>query len=916
MEALFIESERIIKEGMDFKALRAEGVRLLQKFSGNFWSDYNEHDPGITILEQLCYALTELSYRADFSVADLLVDATGKINEDEQLLYSADEILPSSALTTNDYRKVIFDNIKKIRNIWIEPMHSEGNMLRGLYKILLDVPEQSQEYEEDIKKRVHEIFCQNRTLGEDVEQIKTLKFLPITVHASIEVNEDNDLESILAEIYHNIRNYFSPEPKFYSLEKLLEEGLNFNQIFEGALLKNGFIKESELEERIKIILISDSVKLLMKVKGILNVKDLVLKTVDQESSSEIILPEYTLPLLQIDEDSGIFFSKSGIAYKPDMKIVHSKLQDLTSMHQRVDGSEQQGIDLPKGTPYDFAQYYSIQNDFPRIYGINQEGLPESESLERKGQAKQLKGYLLVFEQIMANYFAQLAHLRDLYSIRKIRKTYFFQPLRDIPRIDELYEPDYEQQLEELGKWQDNFLERRHQFLDYLLSVYGETFTQYSLSKSNPYLSKEDFDEYLLENKLIFLNFIRSINKNRGKAHDYLKEITEYNVVSGLEVKMMIFLGIRKGLKIDENGQWGYKEYSLLAVFQEYNLQISENLPFEISDLNPEKIEQEFEFVFEEHHLAKENSEQENKELLEKAGILQNQTITEVFLRTGLQLDNYKIGKLEDKFVLVFKSEQNWLHIGEFESHEDVEKTVSALRNVLKNLNQASEGLQLIEHILLRPSFDAKKFGFEFRNENQEVLLEFSEQYDFETRFELIKKIAQYLPSKDKYFVEKGSAQEYYIVFYNDNDFSLRGKTVFTNVFEARTRIDQICNYFSNYEHDLADALFLYVRWSEESDKIPEDFYSFKLSVFFPTWTARFFNVEFRSLVEETLAINTPANLLIDNCCWLNPSQMSDYEQLYYAWIAEKTLPQTEQTQIEKLNLDLSMWLINVKNLHR
>ena len=40
--------------------LREMGIEEIQKLSGKIWTDFNLHDPGVTILEQLCYALTDL----------------------------------------------------------------------------------------------------------------------------------------------------------------------------------------------------------------------------------------------------------------------------------------------------------------------------------------------------------------------------------------------------------------------------------------------------------------------------------------------------------------------------------------------------------------------------------------------------------------------------------------------------------------------------------------------------------------------------------------------------------------------------------------------------------------------------------------------------------------------------------------
>ncbi|MFP3244884.1 MAG: hypothetical protein RXR20_10015, partial [Paraburkholderia sp.] len=52
----------------DYAALLALGLDYCQRLTEDTWTDYNEHDPGITILEQLCYALTDLGLRNSQSV--------------------------------------------------------------------------------------------------------------------------------------------------------------------------------------------------------------------------------------------------------------------------------------------------------------------------------------------------------------------------------------------------------------------------------------------------------------------------------------------------------------------------------------------------------------------------------------------------------------------------------------------------------------------------------------------------------------------------------------------------------------------------------------------------------------------------------------------------------------------------------
>ena len=75
-EFLTITNEPPEHPGMDFALLRKEGIEMIRKLAGKSWTDYNAHDPGITLLEILCYAMTDLSYRLDFPINDLLAPKT------------------------------------------------------------------------------------------------------------------------------------------------------------------------------------------------------------------------------------------------------------------------------------------------------------------------------------------------------------------------------------------------------------------------------------------------------------------------------------------------------------------------------------------------------------------------------------------------------------------------------------------------------------------------------------------------------------------------------------------------------------------------------------------------------------------------------------------------------------------------
>ena len=106
----------------EFKNLLDAGLATVQHMAGEHWTDYNVHDPGVTILEQLCYALTELGYRADFAFEDLLASQYNDKNTDDTY-YTVARILPSGPITVNDLRKLLIDRIDGLRNVWIEPLN-------------------------------------------------------------------------------------------------------------------------------------------------------------------------------------------------------------------------------------------------------------------------------------------------------------------------------------------------------------------------------------------------------------------------------------------------------------------------------------------------------------------------------------------------------------------------------------------------------------------------------------------------------------------------------------------------------------------------------------------------------------------------------------------------------------------------
>ena len=69
-----LDPEKGIDASYDLDKLRENAISRIQKYSGNVWTDHNVHDAGIAILEQLCFAIADISYQfgqiADFDALD------------------------------------------------------------------------------------------------------------------------------------------------------------------------------------------------------------------------------------------------------------------------------------------------------------------------------------------------------------------------------------------------------------------------------------------------------------------------------------------------------------------------------------------------------------------------------------------------------------------------------------------------------------------------------------------------------------------------------------------------------------------------------------------------------------------------------------------------------------------------------
>lgn len=412
----------------------------------------------------------------------------------------------------------------------------------------------------------------HRNLDEDYCRVKVVDVEDVAVCADVEVKPDADIERVQAEIWFAIEQYFNPPVRFYTWQELQAEQFPVEEIFNGPELSNGFLKAAELDVAVlkTELRTSDIINRLMDIAGVVAVNNLLLTGYDAEGNVikgkadlELDAQGHPIPdnnkisaawLLYVNEFhqprlhrhlSRFLFYKNGLPFLPRMDEAQDTLIQLHGEAERPKiPAASLDLPVPTGTFRHPEEYFPVQYSFPLTYGIGEEGLPSHASTQRRAQARQLKAYLLMFEQLLGNAFAQLAHAADLFSLDpNIRQTYFSRTFTkdDIQGYDDLTKNLTLAALETMTERPPEFYDRRNRFLDHLMARFGEQFGEYALLLTD-FLGQKVAPSRLIEDKISFLRACPQISHDRAKAFDYKTNPCAPDNISGLKKRVSLLLG--------------------------------------------------------------------------------------------------------------------------------------------------------------------------------------------------------------------------------------------------------------------------------------------------------------------------------------------------------------------------------------
>ncbi|MCG1055040.1 hypothetical protein KQH49_08770 [Mycetohabitans sp. B5] len=263
-------SDPSLRETIHFETLWARARAAIDNAASQ-WTDYGDHDPGITLLQAVTYGIADLAYRHTHPLVDLLTPPSndGYVFPKE---FGPGAALACNPITADDYRRVILDLCLDeerhqqfyFRNVhWVKetldesytywyspgirqfqfdkfPDDAKELRLLGGYRVWLE-PQRGIK-DNVAKEEAAKCLRRHRNLCEQVRTIDCLQ--PKSVVVVIEADLEDDCQEsarVMAEVFAQVEDWLRPGPTRASTQVLRERGAGTEAIYNGPQLANGWI---------------------------------------------------------------------------------------------------------------------------------------------------------------------------------------------------------------------------------------------------------------------------------------------------------------------------------------------------------------------------------------------------------------------------------------------------------------------------------------------------------------------------------------------------------------------------------------------------------------------------------------------------------------------------------------------------
>lgn len=634
-----------------YSHLQKKTLEEVQRLSGKVWTDFNAHDPGITLADIANYALTETNYKLGFGTVDYLTPKNGTFEPKLFGLFPPEEVYTTAPVTLEDYRKLFFAHIPELDNVWVECDTATGG-----YTVRVVLSPFEEENEKAVIKQIKKVYNSHRNLCEFLGEVMIVHPEELEFHAEFEIKPGEDASIVLAKLYGVILRYLSGGVYISTPEEQPLSGISPEEWLEGS------------EDAVRVVIPRQQnteyelYKKLWLVEGIQSFSTCYLMK-DGKPLTDFS-GGFSLKIPDREQDLKVCIRCGRSVMEVDIKKFTRHLEAFyyTKGHIRTKENNRKGVDWGnmKGTYRDIFAYSPIAGEFPACYRLSSD----------RETPTSFEAYLKWYDLIMQRGLQEIKELPQLLSIEtedkgihSLRNIYALKS-RYLNFLDSLY------CVESQPVWMEEF------------GNYGET------------------EEAILCRRTGFLRHIARLTKNRARARDISDEDGKENIATVKEWFCRL-LAINR----DENRSVGniLPGHNLVLMrTDEKNKRFRDRLTAmlisermldskHVETIRPVKLTDD----------KKEKLEQYGK-LRTELPVFNHNFISSGLFRGGTFLDNYRIvPAAENEYMLAFynQEEKSWMNLGRTDDKVQLNLLANILHRYLRELNQECETLYIVEPVL-------------------------------------------------------------------------------------------------------------------------------------------------------------------------------------------------------------------------
>ena len=367
-----LDPEQRIDPSYDLEQLRENAISRIQKYSGKVWTDHNVHDAGIAILEQLCFAIADISYQFG-QLADF--DALDDILKQSPFFQQTPSESQQTRVNLKDFTAAILEH-PGIYKVFYIPSISYPTV-KGLFDIVVFTePDADQS---DIDYFLESMRDSYRPLGSAIQGFHFPPDRKIKINLSVEVNNPENIQQIIDDYYEEMQEFLRGKSQNENLTQFRIIGIH------------DFAEKVEFE-----IQSADLVTRLNAVDRTKHIRDVSI--IDPEFQFVWTL-KYPRPYrLSLDENSKITLYHNGI--KIHTWQVKDRNTDNPKLWTKKEKKTTTGPQLNQR-----VEFSSLQIGFPESFGLEKSF--HSPLNEDDSSSLQIKGVLSTFDLIISRFIAQL-----------------------------------------------------------------------------------------------------------------------------------------------------------------------------------------------------------------------------------------------------------------------------------------------------------------------------------------------------------------------------------------------------------------------------------------------------------------------------------------------------------------------------